>query len=69
MADYLRSLMDRLPADDQAEVVSLMAATTESERREAAYMAALPGRMASLEDMVSDLLPEGLRFEWGPADA
>ena len=32
-------------------------------------MAALPGRLASLEDMVSDLLPEGMRFEWGPADA
>ena len=69
MADYLRTLMDRLGADDQAEVVSLMAATTESERREAAYMAALPGRMASLEDMVSDLLPEGMRVEWGPDGA
>ena len=69
MADHLRTVIDTLSPEDQAEVAGLMAASSELERREAAYMAALPGRLASLEDMVSDLLPEGMRFEWGPADA
>ena len=69
MADHLRTVIDTLSPEDQAEVAGLMAAGSELERREAAYMAALPGRMADIADDLSDLLPEGLRFEWGPADA
>lgn len=69
MADYLRSVISSLPIEDQAEVAGMMAASTESERRELAYMAAIPGRVAGLEDALSDLLPEGMRFEWGPAGA
>ena len=73
MADYLRSVISSLPLEDQAEVAGLMAATTQAQREEAAYAAALPGRMADIEDLINegcaDLLPEGLRVEWGPADA
>ncbi|MGO8886854.1 MAG: hypothetical protein ACLQI7_24825 [Streptosporangiaceae bacterium] len=69
MADHLRTVIDSLSPEDQAEVAGFMAASSETERREVAYMAALPGRMAGIGDMISDLLPEGLRFEWGPADA
>ena len=73
MADHLRSVIDTLSPEDQAEVAGLMAASSELERREAAYMAALPGRMADIEDLINEgcagLLPEGVRFEWGPADA
>lgn len=73
MADHLRTLISSLPLEDQAEVAGLMAASSEMERREAAYAAALPGRMADIADLINDgcgdLLPEGMRFEWGPADA
>ena len=73
MADYLRSVISSLPLEDQAEVAGLMAATTQAQREEAAYAAALPGRMAGIEDLINEnragLLPEGMRFEWGPADA
>lgn len=73
MADHLRTLISSLPLEDQADVVSLMAATTPAQREEAAYAAALPGRMADIADLINDgcgdLLPEGMRFEWGPADA
>ena len=73
MADYLRSVISSLPLEDQAEVAGLMAATTQAQREEAAYAAALPGRMADIEDLINErcagLLPEGMRFEWGPADA
>lgn len=50
MADHLHSLISSLPPGDQAEVAS--------------FMAALPARMAYLADEFSDLLPDGLRFEW-----
>lgn len=69
MADYLRSLMDGLPAEDQADVAAFMAARDEADRAEAAYRAALPGRIAGIADDLSTLLPDGMRFEWGPADA
>ncbi len=41
-----------------------MAASSEMDRREAQYMAALPGRVADIEDGLSTLLPDGMRFEW-----
>ncbi len=73
MADYLRTVISSLSPEDQAEVAGLMAATTQAQREEAAYAAALPGRMADIEDLSNEgcagLLPEGMRFEWGPADA
>lgn len=69
MADHLHILIASLPIEDQAEVASFMAASSEMDRREAGYMAALPGRVADIEDLLSERLPEGLRFEWGSADA
>ena len=73
MADHLRTVIDTLSPEDQAEVAGLMAASSEMERREAAYAAALPGRMADFVDLINehcaDVLPEGMRFEWGPAGA
>ena len=73
MADHLRSVIDSLSPEDQAEVAGLMAAGSEARVREAAYAAALPGRMADIEDLINErcagLLPEGMRFEWGPDGA
>ena len=69
MADHLRAVIDTLSPADQAEVAGLMAASSEMDRREAAYVAALPGRVADIADDLSALLPEGMRFEWGPAGA
>ena len=64
MADHLHSLISSLPPEDQAELASHMAASSEMGRREAQYMATLPARMAYLADDLSALLPDGLRFEW-----
>lgn len=64
MADHLHDLISSLPVEDQAGVAGVMAASSEMDRREARYMAALPGRIADIEDGLSALLPDGMRFEW-----
>lgn len=69
MADHLHSLIASLPPEDQAEVASYMAASSEMDRREAQYLTALPGRMAKMADDLSALLPDGMRFEWVTPDA
>ena len=50
MADHLRTVIDGLSPEDQADV--------------AGYMAALPDRMAWVEDLITEALPEGLAFEF-----
>jgi len=66
MADHLKRLISSLPPEDQAEMASYMTAYTETERREARYLAALPARMEEIAEDLSALLPDGMRFEWGP---
>ena len=46
---------------------SYEAAEAEMLARDAEYRAALPGRMAEIADQLSEGLPDGMRFEWGPA--
>lgn len=43
-------------------------AHAEFQAEQAAYAAALPGRMNDVAAQVSELLPEGLRFEWKDGD-
>jgi|HubBroStandDraft_2_1064218.scaffolds.fasta_scaffold2321420_1 hypothetical protein len=69
MADYLRTLMDGLCSEDQADLAALMAARSEADRREAAYLAALPVRMSEIAGEFSELLPDGMRLEWVTRDA
>jgi hypothetical protein len=35
---------------------------------EAEYIAALPGRAQKIAGQLSECLPEGMRFEWGPLE-
>ncbi len=52
----------------RASLASLDAAEAEYRAREAAYLAALPARMAAVSDEINErlagILPEGMRFEW-----
>jgi len=45
---------------------SYNAAEAEHRAREEAFKAELPGRAQEVADQLSGLLPDGLRFEWGP---
>ena len=64
MADHLRTVIDGLSPEDQADVAGYMAAPGGLERREAEFMARLPARMAWVEDLITEALPEGLAFEF-----
>ena len=47
---------------------SYNAAEAECRARDEAFRAALPGRAQEVADQLSGMLPEGMRFEWGPGD-
>jgi hypothetical protein len=47
---------------------SYNAAEAEYRERQEAFRAALPGRMQEVADKLSELLPEGMRFEYGPEE-
>ena len=51
MADHLRTVIDGLSPEDQADVAGYMATR-------------LPERMAWVEDLITEALPEGLAFEF-----
>jgi hypothetical protein len=44
---------------------SYNAAEAEYRAREEAFKAELPGRAQEVADQLSELLPDGMRFEWG----
>lgn len=69
MADHLRSVIDTLSPEDQAEVASYMAARDEADRAEAEYVARLPGWLTGMVDAVSEGLPDGVRLQWTWPDA
>ncbi len=56
----------------RASLASLDAAEAEYRAREAAYLAALPARMAAVSDEINErlhgVLPEGMRLGWVSAD-
>src|SRR5580700_2664193 len=53
----------------RAALTRLAATEAQAAERETQFRAALPGRMAEitgeLNEMLADVLPEGIRFEWG----
>jgi hypothetical protein len=47
---------------------SYNAAEAEFLARQEAFKGALPGEAQKIADQLSGLLPDGMRFEWGPDD-
>lgn len=64
--------MGKVAGDDDPDLrawfASLDAATVKARELEAAYVAALPARLAAaareINERFADILPEGCRFEW-----
>lgn len=52
------------PAADDAEMASCIAARAEADAREAAYAADRRSLAGALARQLSEMLPEGMRFEW-----
>ena len=66
MADELHALIGTLSPEDQAEV---MAVLSDGMRREREYVTRSRYHAAHIADMLSEGLPDGMRFGWGPPGA
>jgi hypothetical protein len=72
-AELSAQITDALAAVERGETVEREDYTQYADEEprhitEAEYITALPGRAQKIADKLSECLPEGLRFEWGPLE-